>query len=191
MRSTELQELPGAALLRLARGSIEHGLRRGEPLPINVDQLQPALAEHAATFTTLRLDGELRGCCGMLEALHPLATDVTYSAFKAAFRDSRFNPLAEHEFDAIRLEVSVLTPLTPMAVADEADLLGQLSPGIDGLVIVDEGRRATFLPKVWESLPEPIQFLRQLKRKCGLDADYWSEHLEFHRYRTTSYGEPV
>ena len=97
--------------------------------------------------------------------------------------------MKEHELEAIRLEVSVLSPLQPMAVADEEDLLAQLVPGTDGLVVVEGLRRATFLPKVWEQLPEPRQFLAQLKLKSGLPGNYWSERLEFLRYRTTSYVE--
>jgi len=147
--------------------------------------------EPAATFTTLRLDEKLRGCCGMLEAAHPLAIDVARSAFQAAFRDLRFQPLARDEFGRVRLEVSVLSPLEVIPVANEADLLDRLAPGTDGLVIVEGARRATFLPKVWESLPEPRQFLAALKTKCGLPDDYWSERLEFFRYRTTLYEEPA
>ena len=179
----------GLEIVRLARGSIEHGLIHREPLPISYDALPRALADPAATFTTLHFEGQLRGCCGTLEAVRPLAADVAYSAFRAAFRDPRFEPVGEHELSDIRLEVSVLSPLESMPVTDEADLLSQLTPGIDGLVIVAEGRHATFLPKVWEMLPEPRQFLAALKTKCGLPDNYWSDRLEFRRYRTTSYSE--
>jgi len=181
----------GAELLRLARGSIEHGLVHREPLPVDCGELPPALTDPAATFTTLRVSGQLRGCCGNLVAADPLALDVARSAFRAAFRDPRFDPVGRHELGVIRLEVSVLSPLEPMPVSDEADLLQQLTPGIDGLVIVADGRRATFLPKVWETLPEPQQFLAALKAKCGVAQNYWSEQIEFQRYRTTSYAEPV
>ena len=189
MHSHDQQNLPGADLLRLARCSIEYGLNHGKPLPVLVDELPQALTEPAATFTTLQLEGKLRGCCGTLEAAHPLATDVARSAFRAAFRDSRFKAVGRDELGGIRLEVSVLSPLEVIRVTDEADLLNRLTPGTDGLVIAEGGRRATFLPKVWESLPEPHRFLAQLKTKCGLPEDYWSERLEFHRYRTTSFAE--
>ncbi len=179
----------GAALLRLAHGSIEHGLIHREPLPVNYDVLPPALADPGATFTTLHFEGRLRGCSGTLEAVRPLAADVSYSAFRAAFRDPRFDPVGKHELAAIRLEVSVLTSLESITVSDEADLLARLTPGIDGLVIIAELGRATFLPKVWEMLPDPQQFLAALKAKCGLAENYWSEQLEFQRYRTTSYAE--
>jgi uncharacterized protein len=180
---------PGAELLRLARGSIEHGLVHREPLPVHCDELPRALKHPAATFTTLRAGGQLRGCCGTLEAMRPLAEDVTRSAFRAAFRDPRFDPVAERELGAIRLEVSVLSPMESLSVSDEADLLNRLQPGADGLVIFASGRHATFLPAVWEMLPDPRQFLAALKAKCGLAEDYWSERLEFRRYRTTTYEE--
>lgn len=181
----------GTELLRLARHSIEHGFAHREPLPVDCGALPRVLTEPAATFTTLRFQGQLRGCCGTLEAVRPLAEDVTYSAFQAAFRDPRFDPVGKHEVDAIRLEVSVLSPLESIRVGDEADLLQRLKPGIDGLVIVANGTRATFLPKVWEMLPDPQKFLAALKVKCGLADNYWSELLEFQRYRTRSYAEPV
>lgn len=183
------QDLPGRRLLRIARSSIEYGLVHSGPLPVQCAELPRALAEPAATFTTLRLNGELRGCCGTLVAALPLAEDVTRSAFQAAFRDRRFDPVGDDELSAIRLEVSVLSPLESMPINNEADLLGRLTPGEDGLVIVADGRRATLLPKVWEQLPDRSQFLAALKRKCGLADDYWSEQLEFQRYRTTTYEE--
>jgi AmmeMemoRadiSam system protein A len=191
MQSPERQDLPGANLLRIARGSIEYGMDHDKPVPVDLGGLPAALTEPAATFTTLRLDNNLRGCCGTLEAARPLATDVAHTAFLAAFRDLRFKPLVRDETGSIRLEVSVLSPMEKIHVSDEVDLLNNLVPGIDGLVIVEGGRRATFLPKVWESLPEPSQFLAALKSKCGLPEDYWSARLEFFRYRTTVYPEPA
>ena len=181
--------MQSAELLRLARASIEHGLAHDEPLPVDCDALPPALTALAATFTTLRLDGDLRGCCGVLEAVRPLATDVAHSAFQAAFRDSRFKPVRETELEAIRLEVSVLSAPEPITFADQPDLLDQLVPGEDGLIIVAQGRRATFLPKVWEQVPNPEKFVAALKMKCGLSENYWSEDLDFLRYTTTTYAE--
>lgn len=189
MHSAEQQDTLGLELLQIARSSIEHGIRYREPLPIDGASLSGALAEPRATFTTLRLEGELRGCCGTLEAERPLAADVAHSAFQAAFRDPRFAPLRQAEVAAVRLEVAVLSPPETLVVTDEEDLVDQLQPGIDGLVILAGGRRATFLPKVWESLPEPHKFLAALKLKCGLLEDDWSEHFEFQRYRTTTYAE--
>lgn len=189
MHSPDSHELRGADLLRLARDSIEHGLVHSKPLPVAIEEFPATLAIPAATFTTLRLGGELRGCCGRLEAELPLARDVAHSAFQAAFRDPRFAPVRRAEFDALELEVAVLTPMEPFPVIDEADLLARLAPHSDGLVIVADGRRATFLPKVWESLPDPREFLKHLKLKCGLPPDYWSDRLEFLRYSTETYAE--
>lgn len=191
MRLPDEQNVPGDELLRLARSSIEHGFGHDQPLPINFDELHEALVQPAATFTTLRLKEKLRGCCGALEAARPLAADVVRSAFQAAFRDSRFDPVRQAEMKKLTVEVSVLSALEEIRVSDEAELLHRLKPGSDGLVIVDRGRRATFLPKVWEQLPEPQRFLAQLKVKCGLPRDYWSERLAFLRYSTTTFAEPV
>lgn len=190
MHSTDQPGL-GVELLRLARNSIEHGLVHDEPLPIRIDGKPDWLTDPAATFTTLRLEGRLRGCVGNLEATRPLAGDVAYTAFRAAFRDPRFDPVVDRELAAIRLEVSVLTPLEPLPVSDEADLLEKLEPGTDGLVIGMDARRATFLPKVWDQLPDPSAFLTALRTKCGLESDYWSDQLEFHRYRAATYTEPA
>lgn len=189
MHSPEKNTVSGTLLLGLARGSIDYGFVHRKPLPVDFEAFPAALAEPRATFTTLHADGKLRGCCGTLEASRPLATDVSHSAFRAAFRDPRFDPLGREESDAISLEVSVLSPMEPMIVANEADLISQLEPGIDGLVLIEGWRRATFLPKVWESLPEPRKFLAQLKVKCGLAGNYWSDQLEFHRYHTTTYTD--
>ena len=191
MQSPERNGVTDTTLLRIARGSIEHGLEQGEPLDVDIDELPGELAEPAATFTTLRKKRELRGCCGMLEAVRPLAADVAHSAYRAAFHDSRFEPLRRDELGGIRIEVAVLSPLEPMHVDSEADLLAQLRPGVDGLVIAEGARRATFLPKVWESLPKKREFLDRLKAKSGLPRDYWSEHLEFLRYVTRTYSEPA
>ena len=175
----------GSALLSIARNAIakRFGLaaRAVDPLP--------ELAEPAATFVTLTQDGQLRGCIGSLEAHRPLASDVAENAVAAAFRDSRFAPLSPAEFARTRVEVSLLTPPEPFAVTSEADALARLRPGIDGLVISYGRRRATFLPQVWESLPEPRQFLAQLKLKAGLPADFWHEQLALARYGVQKWKE--
>ena len=189
MHIHDRQNLPGTEILKLARSSIEYGFVHGQPLPVRCDGLPRALTVPRATFTSLHTGSELRGCCGTLEAAQPLAEGVASSAFRAAFRDPRFDPLVRDEFAAISLEVSVLSPMESLPVADEEDLLERLTPGTDGLVIMAEGQHATFLPKVWEMLPDPHQFLSALKVKCGLPEDFWSDSLEFRRYRTTTYAE--
>jgi len=169
-------------LLAIARRSIETGLAKDRPLAPDLAELPPELREPAASFVTLRLDGELRGCIGSLEAHAPLATDVAENAFKAAFRDPRFEPVTAAELDELELHVSVLGPLVRLDVASEEELVACLRPGRDGLVLREGARRATYLPSVWEQLPDPHRFVRELKRKAGLSDDHWSPRIECYRY---------
>lgn len=175
----------GSALLVTARNAIAE---RFGFTGHSVDPL-PELAEPAATFVTLTQSGQLRGCIGTLEAHQPLARDVAMNAVAAAFRDRRFAPLRQEEFALTRVEVSLLTPPEPFAVASEADALARLRPGIDGLILACDGRRATFLPQVWESLPTPQQFMAQLKLKAGLPADFWHANLILARYGVRKWKE--
>lgn len=178
-----------AYLLDLARQSIRHGLQDGRPLPVDIGTLPPSLAEPHATFVTLEKKGQLRGCMGCLEAIRPLALDIAENAYAAAFRDPRFSPVREEEVDALDIHLSLLTPPEPLDFNSEADLLAQIRPGIDGLIL-EEGRyRGTFLPSVWKSLPEPGEFLRHLKLKAGLPERYWSPSLRVSRYRAEFIGE--
>ena len=114
--------------------------------------------------------------------------DVAENAFAAAFRDPRFPPLRPDEYPRLEYHISILNPPEPMTVTSEADLLQQLRPGVDGLVLIEGARRATFLPSVWEQLPDPRQFLAHLKMKAGLPADYWSDSLRFERYTVEEFG---
>ncbi len=180
-----------ACLLRLAEASIRHGLSRGLPLVVTSGDYDPLLAEPGACFVTLHRSGNLRGCIGSLEARRPLATDVAENAFAAAFRDPRFPPLSEREWDGLEIDISVLTRPEAFPVDSEQDLLVNLSPGVDGLVLEERGHRATFLPAVWDSLPEPRAFLDHLRLKAGLPPGYWSDTIQFSRYRTESFGRQV
>jgi AmmeMemoRadiSam system protein A len=175
----------GVALLRLARREIALHLDAPAASPL----AHAALAEFGATFVTLLREGELRGCIGSLEPRRRLDEDVRDNAVGAAFRDPRFAPLRRYEFDALVVEVSLLGPPVPLCFADEADLLAQLVPGQDGLVIAYGGRRATFLPQVWEALPGPRDFLAALKRKAGLRPDFWSPELAARRYAVAKWSE--
>ena len=178
----------GDSLLDIARRSVRHGLEQGRPLPVNVEEHPPYLREDRACFVTLTLGGQLRGCIGSLVPRRPLVEDVAENAFAAAFRDPRFPPLRADEVDALEYHLSILSLPQPMQFSDEADLLRQLRPGEDGLIIGDQGRQATFLPSVWEQLPQPAEFLRHLKQKAGLAADHWSPRFSAQRYRTQSFG---
>jgi len=176
-------------LLAIARGSVAHGLAQGAALPVTLaDEPQP-LHEPRASFVTLKLDGQLRGCIGHLEAIGPLATDVAENAFAAAFQDPRFSPLSEAELARVRIEVSVLTAPAPVLFSTEAELLSAIEPGVDGVILSEGHRRGTFLPSVWEQLPHREDFLRHLKQKAGLPADYWSDRIQVSRYRTESFVE--
>ncbi|MEM7255560.1 MAG: AmmeMemoRadiSam system protein A [Pseudomonadota bacterium] len=177
-----------ATLLSTARASIAHGLTSGHAITItHVEQYSPALRRRASAFVTLRLTDTLRGCIGGLTAHQPLITDVAQHAFAAAFKDPRFPVLDRREFDAIHLEVSVLLPAEAVAFASESDLLAKLRPGIDGITVTQGRKRATFLPTVWETLPEPSQFLHELKSKARISKGAVNYSIE--RYETVSFGE--
>ena len=155
-------------LIGLARESIRHGLDRGRPLDVAAADFDPALQAHGASFVTLHIDSGLRGCVGSIEPRFPLTEDVARNAFFAAFHDTRFDPLHAREFAALDIEISVLGAPEPIAFATEAELLRQLVAGRDGLIIEQFGRRAVFLPQVWEMLPDPADFLGHLKAKAGI-----------------------
>lgn len=171
-------------LLELAKSSIQHGLQTGKPLKINLADYPAELLEPRATFVTLHKNRQLRGCIGVLEAIRLLAEDIAENAFSAAFKDSRFPPLEAQEFKDLEIHLSLLTSAEPIPFTSEQDLVAQLLPGIDGLILQEGHRRGTFLPSVWETLPKPRQFLSHLKQKAGLPPDYWSDRIRIFRYRT-------
>jgi AmmeMemoRadiSam system protein A len=177
------------ALLAVARHSIILGLGEGRPLRVNLEDFAAVLRAQRAAFVTLQEFGQLRGCIGHLEARQPLVKDVAENAFAAAFRDPRFPPVTARELERLHIEISVLTPATPLIFGSEQELVALIEPGRDGLILEEGLARGTFLPSVWESLPNPVDFLRQLKRKAGLPENYWSDRLRISRYRTESFGE--
>lgn len=176
-------------LIEVARQAIRHGLETGRPLRVDPVGYPAELQAASATFVTLQTGGRLRGCIGHLAAHQPLVADVAENAFAAAFRDPRFPPLTDGEWPDIDVHISVLTPPERLEVGTEQQLLDALEPGRDGLIIADAGRRATFLPSVWESLPNKIEFLRHLKQKAGLEANYWSPTLAAFRYETENFAD--
>ena len=171
-------------LLDLARASIRHGLEEGRPLAVTLEGMTAELVVHRASFVTLEKGGRLRGCIGSLEAWRPLAVDVAENAYAAAFRDPRFPPVRAGEVEELEIHLSLLTLPVAMTFSSEADLLAQLQPGVDGLILSEGPSRGTFLPSVWAELPTPQLFLTQLKRKAGLPADYWSPGVRVMRYTT-------
>ena len=176
----------GETLLGIARDSIAHGLDSASPLPVVVSDYDQALQAVRASFVTLNIEEQLRGCIGALEAKLPLVEDVAQHSFAAAFQDPRFPRLSRSEFPCLEVHISILTPSEAIQFNGEADLLGKLRPGIDGLIIAQGSRRATFLPSVWESLPDPAQFLAHLKTKAGLGNRTSTEPLQAWRYTTES-----
>jgi AmmeMemoRadiSam system protein A len=178
-------EALGPTLIDIARHSIAFGLHTGQPPRLVTDcSLAPLLASPGAAFVTLRRNGALRGCIGSAVATRPLIVDVADHAFNAAFRDPRFPRLEWLELTGLSLSVSVLTPPEPMHFSAEADLLHQLRPAVDGLIIEDQGRRALFLPSVWDDLPDQRQFLTVLKLKAGLGGSHFSPDFRAGRFRS-------
>ena len=178
-------EALGPTLVDLVRRSIVFGLDTGLPLNVSTDgDLAALLAAPGAAFITLRRRGMLRGCIGSAVARRPLIVDVVQHVFNAAFRDWRFPRLDWLELVGLSLSVSVLTAPSPMRFDGEPDLLGQLRPGVDGLIIEDLGRSSLFLPSVWEELPDRRQFLMALKLKAGLGAEHFSPGFRSQRFRS-------
>ncbi len=174
----------GDILLQLAAASIESGLAKDAPASIDASKFSADLQAPGAAFVTLEKNGQLRGCIGSLQAHQPLVEDVVQNAYKAAFSDPRFPNLGRDELSDLNISISVLSPAAPMTLKDEADLLRQLRPGIDGLIIQDLGRRSLFLPQVWSQLPDPRRFLAHLKQKAGLPIDHWSDGFKGWRFIT-------
>ena len=171
-------EARGRLLIAVAREAIVAGPGMRSDFPWREDWLRG----NAASFVTLREAGELRGCIGSVDAYRPLGDDVANNAQAAAYRDPRFPPVSAAEIPRLEVEVSVLTPRVAFAVASEDDALAQLRPGIDGLYLEFQEFRATFLPQVWESLPDPRDFLAELRRKARLPARFWHPELRLSRY---------
>ena len=176
-------------LLNIAHESVNFGLKFGEPLKVDTQKYSTTLQTYCGTFTTLKCDGELRGCCGSIEAILPLISSVTYSAYKSAFQDSRFPPLQSSELKDLTISISILSPTEELQFEDEADVMNQIKPGVDGLVIEYMDLKGTLLPSVWKSIPDKYQFFSMVKQKAGLSEDFWSEDLRVLRYTTHTIAE--
>jgi len=186
----KLSDQERAILLRIARASISAAVTVA-PLPeIQIHDQLPALQTHGASFVTLTKDGDLRGCIGTMEPYQPLILDVQEHAVAAAVSDHRFPQVSEQELDQIKIEISRLTPLQELPYNDVNELLESLRVGVDGVLISAGGRRATFLPQVWEQLPTPEQFLSHLCQKMGNTSDYWkNQHIEIYTYQVEKFCE--
>jgi uncharacterized protein len=180
------------ALLSIAAQSVAHGLQHGTALSVDLATQPAPLQSVRACFVTLHLRGELQGCIGTLAAIRPLAAGVARNAYTAAFDDPRGVELNESDLPLLDTHISILSEPEVLACASEEDAVSKLRPGIDGVILEENGRSGTLLPSVWESLPEPASFLRHVKLKAGLPLDYWSERLTVKRYTTESFGrEPT
>lgn len=175
----------GRLLLKIARESVAEALGQGSAGRYD----EPWLREPGASFVTLRRGEALRGCIGSVEAHQALGEDVRSNARASAFRDPRFPPVGPEELAGISFEVSVLSPPEPLLVSSEEEALRRLRPGIDGVIFEYHGHRGTFLPQVWEQLPDPKDFLAHLKAKAGLRPDFWAPEVRLQRYGVTKWEE--
>jgi AmmeMemoRadiSam system protein A len=189
MSFTEIEAQHQPLLLDVARESIAYGLEHGRGKDVDVGDYSPALCEHRATFVTLKLNGQLQGCIGTLEAYRPLVTDVVANAYAAAFSDPRFPPVTHAQLPHLAISISILSPPEELTFKNESELQDQLRADIDGLILREGSFRGTFLPSVWKSLPDKRQFLEHLKLKAGLSVDYWSDKIQVYRYTTQSFGQ--
>jgi AmmeMemoRadiSam system protein A len=185
-----LSPAEGQILLKTARQAIKMTLDGEELPPLNLAELPPSLQESGACFVTLLLAGQLRGCVGTIEAVQPLILDVRNRAIAAAFGDPRFPPLTRAEFESLEVEISFLSKPEPLFYDSPEDLVNKLRVGLDGVVLKDRSRRATFLPQVWEKLPDPGLFLSRLCLKLGLASDAWrSRVLDVEIYQVEKISE--
>lgn len=182
----------GALLLHIARTALEERLRpvvETSGAAITETASAPWLLDRGASFVSLHKLGRLRGCVGTLEPVRALIEDVRHNAMAAALEDSRFPPVEHVELAALQIEVTLLAPRERLTCASERDAIAMLRPGIDGLLLTWSGRRATFLPQVWDSIPQPKRFLAALKEKAGLSARFWDRSIVLERYTALRWSE--
>lgn len=177
------------ALLDAARHSLEQSILAGAAAPFPNADYPPETTVWRSSFVTLTVAERLRGCCGRLEAERPLIEDVWHNAHAAGFLDPRFSPLAAWELSELQIEVSVLTPLERLDVHSTGELLAALTPGRHGLVLASGVERVTFIPRVWENMPDAASFVRELRRKAGWPEEGWQPDLEAWRFEAESFGQ--
>ncbi len=187
IRLYELEPDHQQTLLSLARETLCHGLRHGRPLTVDATPYSDPLRRPGASFVTLKHRDSLRGCVGTLEAYRPLVCDVAGQAFAAAFEDPRFPALERNQLEQLGIGIAVLSPLEELAFADESSLLAQLRPGLDGLILQKGAERATFLPAMWQALPDKQVFVWHLKEKLGLQANGWHADMRAWRYSAQAF----
>ena len=178
-------------LLRMARDAMERGVKGEKLTPLDQSTLSPHLREEGASFVTLTIKGQLRGCIGGLEARQSLAEDVRQHAVAAALEDPRFPPVSERELNGIQIEISRLTRPHPLEYKDANDLLSKIRPHVDGVILRDGiYHRGTFLPQVWEKIPDSAEFLNNLCYKMGVSKNLWrNKHLDVFTYQVEEFHE--
>lgn len=190
MPENQLSQTDKAFLLTVAREAIENAVAGLLQARVDHSGLSPLLLADGASFVTLTASGNLRGCIGALEPYQSLVDDVQEHAIAAALEDFRFPPVQAYELKSIHIEISRLTPPTPLVYVTHEELITRLRPNIDGVILREGRHRATFLPQVWEKLPDPHSFLSQLSLKMGAPADYWTKtHLEVLTYQVDEFHE--
>ena len=191
MNLEPLSEREKELLLLLARRSVE-AAAAGLPLPeLSPEDISPRLLEPRATFVTLtEADGALRGCIGALEAFQPLVEDVREHAAAAAVQDYRFQHVRSAEVAGLHIEISCLTEPRELVYENPDDLPDLLIPGVDGVTLREGRQRATFLPQVWETLPDPEIFLTHLCQKMGVNSNLWrKKKLKVQVYQVEEFHE--
>jgi uncharacterized protein len=188
--STYLSLEEKQTLLRLARCSIERAVHHLPALTLSFVDYSPVLQSPGASFVTLTTGGVLRGCIGTLDAHYPLVQDVCEHAASAAMDDYRFKPVQPEEVAHLSIEISCLSPLVELIYENPCDLPKLLRPGVDGVVLINGSIRSTFLPQVWEKLPDPIEFLSHLAHKMGGPPDLWKhKKLKVFTYEVDEFHE--
>jgi AmmeMemoRadiSam system protein A len=172
----------GEALLDVAVASVRHGLAHGKPLPVRTQDYAPELRETGASFVTLHAGDTLRGCIGSARAWRAIVTDVAGNGFAAAFEDPRFDEVTPEGLAELDIELSLLGAPVPIAASSEAELIAALSPGRDGVILSEGAQRGLFLPQVWDTVPDPTEFVRHLKDKAGWDKGHWSPRIVAERF---------
>ena len=185
LRTLVMSSNKGEILLPIARASIAGVFGQAHEAAEDAIWLQ----EQAACFVTLTQQGQLRGCIGTIEAHRSLLEDIKHNAQAAAFKDSRFSPLTSDEFNDTEIEVSLLSPMQTLDFSNEQEAQAQLQPGIDGVVFEFGHYRSTFLPQVWQQLPDVDVFMAQLKHKAGLTPDFWADQVKLSRYTVSKWKE--
>jgi AmmeMemoRadiSam system protein A len=190
MNESNLTPTERNLLLKIARDAIENAVRKKAIPNLELSEMSQRLREQGASFVTLTIHAELRGCIGALQAYQPLALDVQEHAVAAALEDYRFPPVSIEELASLEIEISRLTPSKPLKYDTPEELINKLHPGIDGVILRNGFQRATFLPQVWETIPDPAEFLTHLCLKMGASGDSWRyKHLQVNTYQVEEFKE--